>query len=398
MTLALFGSVKAAFKQIVGESKYIRDMMSEKTLRSFEKDASGKFFCAPGMTGTDCNQRICPYSLAFTAGKASEWMYTPSEGQETMDTQISKTNNGAVRTSTGTFENLHPYKECGGRGTCDRATGECKCFDSYSGEGCRRTSCPNDCSGHGTCTTDYNALYGQVNIGADQPGKDTHGAFWATKKMTKCICDRGYEGYDCSLRMCPRGDDPETECSDQLAHDIQVVTCTAPTGKKNAAYYFTLSFKDNVNGAYRTRPIPFVHTNTPAGNANAIQDALEALPNFAIPSVEINQEIPAAGGTATGAVHKFEIAFTDASNTNLQSLVSVDTMSDCASESQPLFENLPTANQVTCTVTRKDAVVVSELKESLVCGGRGLCDTSTGTCTCFDGYYGESCSSISTYV
>jgi len=61
-----------------------------------------------------------------------------------------------------TFQALYPkrpnfnqYTECSSRGTCDYATGECKCFDGFEGRGCRRTTCPNSCSGHGRCLDNY---------------------------------------------------------------------------------------------------------------------------------------------------------------------------------------------------------------------------------------------------
>jgi hypothetical protein len=68
----------------------------------------------------DCSKRTCP------AGKA--WADVPA----------------ADKTA-------HRLAECSNRGTCDRSTGQCKCFDGFTGDACNRNKCPNDCSGHGQC-------------------------------------------------------------------------------------------------------------------------------------------------------------------------------------------------------------------------------------------------------
>ena len=49
----------------------------------------------------------------------------------------------------------HSLVECSNMGTCDRATGICKCRDGFTGSACDVYDCPRDsdgspCSGHGT--------------------------------------------------------------------------------------------------------------------------------------------------------------------------------------------------------------------------------------------------------
>ena len=53
-------------------------------------------------------------------------------------------------------DSAHYYMECSNKGTCDRSSGECTCYDGYDGAACQRASCPgypSSCSGHGVCKT-----------------------------------------------------------------------------------------------------------------------------------------------------------------------------------------------------------------------------------------------------
>merc|ERR1711988_2069636 len=145
---------------------------------------------------------------------------------------------------------LHPYTECSSKGTCDRTTGECQCYPGYEGRGCRRHACPNNCSGNGRCisNTEVNSEY------VATAGAKFSSSTWDMEGARVCACDRGYEGYDCSSRICPKGDDPVTDCStggqadaNSLAHHmvqrlyVEVTQngrdiCTHVTKKSGAEY------------------------------------------------------------------------------------------------------------------------------------------------------------------
>lgn len=141
--------------------------------------------CHPRWTGADCSLRECPYGLSWT-----------TEGD------------GVVPAGNG-MGGLHPYTECSSKGTCDRTTGECQCYPGYEGRGCRRQACPNNCSGNGRCisNSEYNSEY------VATAGAKFSSSTWDMEAARVCACDRGWEGYDCSSRICPKGDDPVTDCS-----------------------------------------------------------------------------------------------------------------------------------------------------------------------------------------
>jgi hypothetical protein len=185
--------------------------------------------CYRNWMGADCSERVCYFGLAFVDTPAGD-LNTDGliSGDSGYRTRMSNSDtheiypwyagwggthysvrsgagagaaNGAMTvktaTSGGAGGEAHFYKECSNKGICNRASGQCECFPGFTGEGCTRTACPDDCSGHGTCTR-------MVDKAPSYRGWD----LYATQE---CACDPGYFGPNCSLRKCPMGDDPVTK-------------------------------------------------------------------------------------------------------------------------------------------------------------------------------------------
>jgi len=145
----------------------------------------------------DCSSRVCPTGLAWS--------------------DIATTETSA-----------HALAECSNRGLCDITSGECRCFDGFTGDACQRTVCPNECSGHGRCMsmkqlstmTDALPLVNKTYLYTGKEETTT----WDEDKIYGCLCDSSWPvglgngerqspewyGYDCSLKHCPSGDDPRT--------------------------------------------------------------------------------------------------------------------------------------------------------------------------------------------
>merc|ERR1712080_642855 len=126
--------------------------------------------------------------------------------------------------------------------------------------------------------------------------------------------------------------------------------------------WFSLGFTDQLGGHYSTRPI-YIDTSSMSAEENAasIQDALEALPNFAIPQVEVDFT------NSSG----FDVTFVHGSNSGKQPLLQFSGDASCDSGSQPLF----VSGNYTCSVSRS-AADDEDYKEQAVCSNRGTCDSS----------------------
>jgi hypothetical protein len=178
-------------------------------------------------------------------------------------------------------DEAHQEAECSNAGTCDRVTGQCVCIDGFTGSACQRSelpchamfvclsvclnlshvvfsacscsapstcagSCPGDCSGHGTCLTlsDASLLKGS-GLTAEQITLSTYSSDaalagdlfnelelqtylnWDASSVLMCNCDPAYFGADCSLRMCPKGDDPWTTDQNDRAIGLVVSSLDA---------------------------------------------------------------------------------------------------------------------------------------------------------------------------
>lgn len=170
---------------------------------------------------------------------------------------------------------------------------------------------------------------------------------WEADHLFGCLCDEGYSGYDCSVRTCPKGDDPLTSGQ---ANEVQLLECHADGGT------FTLSFKRET-----TINIPF------DANAAAVTKAINALPSL-------------GGQQPKVAVSWTEGVACSASGNNIQ----VSFLQDYGD--LPLL--IPEGTRLTQTSGSAPLLTVQEVvtgtKESDICSNHGFCDEKKGICDCLD--------------
>lgn len=258
------------------------------------------------------------------------------------------------------------YTECSSKGTCNRKEGTCDCNEGFEGTACQRMSCMNECSGHGQCLTQ--------NFFHTDPGA------WDQPMIQGCQCDPGFAGLDCSERLCHKGDDPLTDTSTAA----QVQRITTALAAATATQQIVLSFTSVTSGeTYQTWAL-FATTLS----ATSIKEALEALPNRVIPSVDVT-----VVGTPTDQAREFDITFNDPMNSGTQNLITVDASACIDNGCRTISNGIATGG----TVSVAEQTAAGADNEASVCSNRGTCDTETGLCSCISGYKGISCQKQSTF-
>jgi hypothetical protein len=359
-----------------------------------------------GGGGGDCSHMKCPYEIA--------WIDTPSSENK-----------------------AHALAECAGRGLCDRSTGECQCFAGYTGKGCRRTTCPNDCSGHGTC--EYlselrNDLGDDFKWTGNLPTKDQYnfqfGLLWDAHKTRACVCDPKWTDIDCSRRMCPKGNyalyantDPTPES--QAIIFTNIFTPGTDVGTVEGYKYsdmsdgndengeFALTFRSTLNEEFTTNTLNVYNLTE-----SIMEDALNSLPNKVIEEAEVvlyrnlskynsssynsqynkkYQDVAYPYGNANPEYNftwydtdlVVVISYTGAMTTGNQYALECKT-AYCGAGCQPKLES-PLDFKI-----GSQCQVINDLSPAFAvnieCSGRGSCDYGTGICDCYEGYTDEYCS------
>jgi hypothetical protein len=249
-----------------------------------------KCSCWRDWMGNSCAERVCPFDLAYVDlpqgdlnmdGTNDDTIVTigaqhnANYGYEIWPTDGA---NDAWATSWDQAEDGHFYAECSNKGMCDRKSGLCSCFDGFEGTACRRTACPNECSGHGTCES-MEEMAGFAGV--------TY-TLWDRYKAQVCKCDPGYFGIDCANLHCPYGDDPLTT---NQADEVQWVDVYS-TGGVALGGTFRLTYVDPYGETWDTNPIAahnyhFSTDTTNAAMATTIKSALQGIPNSVFESVDV---------------------------------------------------------------------------------------------------------------
>ena len=290
-------------------------------------------------------------------------------------------------------------------------------------------SCPNDCSGHGTCEYIEELTFGSVagDYFGDQVDteptimsivktaktfSDTADEMWDFHKSMACKCDPGFIDVDCSRRMCPKANDVMDErlnIADEMKYQIQNITLFAAgddgSGNEStiAEFYdksFALTFTTTLNESFTTRPI-LISAGTDVDTiektlAKDLTVALKGLPNKVITNVNVNTTL----GYQTIELTKKDIAFLNievefvgASVMGPQNLLTVEA-EKCWDGCTPkitgldLLSTISGGGQDLSFVTEKQAADYNNYE----CGRRGKCDYDKGLCECFEGFTGEACS------
>ena len=194
----------------------------------------GTCSCFTDFTGYDCSQRSC--------ATGAPWVAVATSTDEARDVEV----------------------ECSNAGTCNRATGVCKCDALFESAACDVMACPvhdgEVCGGRGNCMT----------MSEFATSLKSSYTLWDATMVTGCVCDAPYFGYACSLTACTEGDDPSSDLEDQECNarghcDYDTGLCTCEDGYSSSGTQNDCSVKNNATLTDACPESPSTHRRSHGG-------------------------------------------------------------------------------------------------------------------------------------
>ena len=270
-------------------------------------------------------------------------------------------------------DTAHSTVECSNAGFCDRSKGICVCFDGFTGSACQRSTCPNECSGHGLCITVANAglFYGpwyDVPGGGSRTGQGPAYTGWDKDSTTLCTCDAGYFGADCSRKMCPKGDDPVTVAQNNRQIEVSITNWGNSATSLSGVARFTFELYT---------------MELDMGNLNdaSCTNAWNSLPNVKEASCNVTTY-------NTDMTRKMNVTFLDWPTFPKENNIYSHTGNPPLDHFWCDVSGMNNYADLHCNITD---VISDNVFEYDFCANRGLCDFESGTCLCFDEYAGANC-------
>lgn len=225
-----------------------------------------------------------------------------------------------------------------------------------------------------------------------------------------CICDAGYSGIDCSERMCPRGADPLLNDEKWCGHTGCAWEVQSFTLQKTGTTTYKVSLTDALNVTH----VALATVDTAGNTFNGYVDP--SSPTFASvlpdPATTIAGQIMAAlRATPGGLLQQVEVWPAAAVGTSPQDLTFRVTFVNVPGNQEQLAVEVYAGNggltcnpdhsayaadtaSGSCAAAGSSKAVVRKVvgnRPENECAGRGNCDTKTGVCKCFTGFYGAVC-------
>lgn len=284
--------------------------------------------CESGRGGPDCSLLLCP--------TGDSWFSFP------------------IATNAA-----HSEAECSDMGICNQSTGQCACSAAYSGAACQYLTCKQDCHGNGECLS-MATLAGKNEVNGDPTpytyGSDPNNALtWDSNQVFGCHCSENFEGHDCNLKSCPKGDDVMTQ---HQSNEVQQLSCT----DSDDAGSFQLLF--------RGQAVSVSATDTAA----TLETALNALSTIERVSVSYNDPSIYVDAPSLPA-DALQLCRASEAIVDIEFLAPTGDVPDMSVASAANIDGALTL------ATTQDGT-----KEYSTCSGRGLCNHASGLCECFSGF------------